>query len=438
MTMLRSMQQQSFARKADKRTSTCESLSPLLGVSLASEATHAESCSEWPSLQDDVNDTSTSSNWERSSGEEGVSSSSIDSTLDDVSNKALDIKPPAFAKPSGRRPWARAGMIDKQPADAIASRATDCNVVEVNDIESGVADEPLHACSEKAATKASKARRWYNVPKCTTSHGMNDAQWEAENFEQPSIALAGEAHVRRLRRLSMHDVGSVPDQSKLAAEREQQSHDGQQRLSASEVDSDAGRPSSAKSLTSQNHDGPRILHASKFASVPGRSSLIEKRPPQNSTRPGSSNRANSARGVSSNVAMVAPQAAAPQASAVVVLNKSDAKGSGMQYNLVQFKATPTLSTSCGSSKRNSTPRASTSKTAETPQVPYREEALDPQSATEGILSLFGGWSKHEVKEMLRDKYSSAEIAEVLQVLKENEPRKTRRSRSKQSSRSSRA
>eukprot|EP00928_Gymnodinium_smaydae_P097202 TRINITY_DN8746_c0_g2_i4.p2 TRINITY_DN8746_c0_g2~~TRINITY_DN8746_c0_g2_i4.p2 ORF type:complete len:124 (+),score=15.79 TRINITY_DN8746_c0_g2_i4:124-495(+) len=116
-----------------------------------------------------------------------------------------------------------------------------------------------------------------------------------------------------------------------------------------------------------------------------------------------------------------------------VMSKHDVKGAAMKYNLVQFQATPTLSTSCDRNKQDSAPRESRTRSKESSEAPPSKKTCDRQQEPEDILGMFHGWSRREVKEMLRGTYSSDEISEVLQALKESEPRRSKRSRSKQSS-----
>eukprot|EP00928_Gymnodinium_smaydae_P020747 TRINITY_DN18022_c0_g1_i1.p2 TRINITY_DN18022_c0_g1~~TRINITY_DN18022_c0_g1_i1.p2 ORF type:complete len:123 (+),score=19.47 TRINITY_DN18022_c0_g1_i1:931-1299(+) len=119
-----------------------------------------------------------------------------------------------------------------------------------------------------------------------------------------------------------------------------------------------------------------------------------------------------------------------------IMNKH-AKGSGLKYNVVQFKATPSFSTSCDQKKQALTPRARKTKSPERPETPSHQSPIDPQAMTDGILQMFHGWSRREVKDMLRGTYSPDQIAEVLEILGKKEPGTPKRNHSRKPSGGSR-
>eukprot|EP00928_Gymnodinium_smaydae_P067227 TRINITY_DN5016_c0_g5_i1.p1 TRINITY_DN5016_c0_g5~~TRINITY_DN5016_c0_g5_i1.p1 ORF type:complete len:402 (+),score=28.35 TRINITY_DN5016_c0_g5_i1:151-1206(+) len=100
--------------------------------------------------------------------------------------------------------------------------------------------------------------------------------------------------------------------------------------------------------------------------------------------------------------------------------QSDARGSGMQYNIVQFSATPTLSTSCDPLKPPSTSRSKRNKQEGGDKAEKDKAApkllLRGQQNSQMLMDMFGGMSMREVREVLKDHYSSDEIASVLEVL----------------------
>eukprot|EP00928_Gymnodinium_smaydae_P035726 TRINITY_DN25095_c0_g1_i2.p1 TRINITY_DN25095_c0_g1~~TRINITY_DN25095_c0_g1_i2.p1 ORF type:complete len:274 (-),score=38.71 TRINITY_DN25095_c0_g1_i2:283-1080(-) len=263
------------------------------------------------------------------------------------------------------------------------SRATDSNVRQLIDIESPGADELSHTWSENAECSS-----------LSFDSAILDVSHKTSDIRPPVYAKpCGERPVVRARLNYKRTADAV-----------------HRRASCSNV-------LEVNDIESQSTDAQNV---SENGSVPGGQSLIGKQPSES---------ASSVRGRGQNVKKVGPQAPPQQSSKVVIENKSDVKDSGMKYNLVQFKATPRLSTASNSSKQTVTRRASTPKIVESPQAGIQQK-LDPQTSTDMLFSMFDGWSSREVKEMLRDKYSSEEIAEVLQVLKEKNRSKDRRIRSR--------
>eukprot|EP00928_Gymnodinium_smaydae_P097048 TRINITY_DN8700_c0_g1_i2.p1 TRINITY_DN8700_c0_g1~~TRINITY_DN8700_c0_g1_i2.p1 ORF type:complete len:340 (+),score=59.83 TRINITY_DN8700_c0_g1_i2:66-1085(+) len=109
------------------------------------------------------------------------------------------------------------------------------------------------------------------------------------------------------------------------------------------------------------------------------------------------------------------QADTSPASEVVVLQQADSKGSGLAYNLVQFKASPSLSTAQGAGKLAqaiSAPRTKRDEGEETKKPKMRAK----HDAEQVLKKTFSGWSKKEVKAALEGTYSREEIAEVLEAL----------------------
>eukprot|EP00928_Gymnodinium_smaydae_P074313 TRINITY_DN5736_c0_g3_i1.p1 TRINITY_DN5736_c0_g3~~TRINITY_DN5736_c0_g3_i1.p1 ORF type:complete len:483 (-),score=47.39 TRINITY_DN5736_c0_g3_i1:147-1595(-) len=110
---------------------------------------------------------------------------------------------------------------------------------------------------------------------------------------------------------------------------------------------------------------------------------------------------------------------------------SDAKGSGKDYNVVQFKATATVSNS------RDAPKLSAARPRRSLEVVEPEpKQSDEELAKEGILKMFDGCSKTEVKKALRGTYSSDEVSEVLSLLGLNEPKQREKRRTSKSKRES--
>eukprot|EP00928_Gymnodinium_smaydae_P097050 TRINITY_DN8700_c1_g1_i2.p1 TRINITY_DN8700_c1_g1~~TRINITY_DN8700_c1_g1_i2.p1 ORF type:complete len:394 (+),score=38.21 TRINITY_DN8700_c1_g1_i2:73-1254(+) len=115
------------------------------------------------------------------------------------------------------------------------------------------------------------------------------------------------------------------------------------------------------------------------------------------------------------------QARSSPPSEVVLLQKANSSGSGVAYNLVQFKASPSLSTTQDAGRRAQSISAPTTK---------RDEGEDSKVSkifaklkTRGILKqTFSGWSKNEVKAALQGNYSPEEIADVLEALGQKSPK----------------
>eukprot|EP00928_Gymnodinium_smaydae_P023391 TRINITY_DN19324_c0_g1_i1.p1 TRINITY_DN19324_c0_g1~~TRINITY_DN19324_c0_g1_i1.p1 ORF type:complete len:464 (+),score=40.64 TRINITY_DN19324_c0_g1_i1:51-1394(+) len=431
-----------FAAKTDKRTSTCESLPPLLCANLVEE-----SGSDSLSADDDINFTQASPcPPSRTSREETCyMTKSSDAATDEMSHAGFIIKPPV-EKPARSRPWARMSSLQKGSSNAVDSFVKESNSMPDADNEKLVTNEP----QLQAADDLSHGSVVWIPPSEMVRHGKANgtsgprtatAQLEAEQDEQSRAIMESDGP----KRLDSNGADFVPSRSALATGRPYHAW----QCSSNEIGVVPGQPSISNELTLHDH-GHHSLSGSQRGAVPcrsGRSSRSSSKctPPnshstiEHTEQLDSSKRALSGKVAISNVSVSRPMLAAPSPppsqSEMVVMKKDDAKGSGLKYNLVQFKATPTLSTSCDSNKPHPTPRAPRSKSKEVPEVPqapHPKDVVAPRSASDDLSSVFEGWSRRDVKQMLRGTYSPDEIAEVLQVLKASEPRRARRSRSKQS------
>eukprot|EP00928_Gymnodinium_smaydae_P074306 TRINITY_DN5736_c0_g1_i1.p1 TRINITY_DN5736_c0_g1~~TRINITY_DN5736_c0_g1_i1.p1 ORF type:complete len:600 (-),score=75.27 TRINITY_DN5736_c0_g1_i1:409-2175(-) len=116
----------------------------------------------------------------------------------------------------------------------------------------------------------------------------------------------------------------------------------------------------------------------------------------------------------------------------VYSHKADAKGSGMDYNVVQFQATATVSYLRSDGKQ---PSSSVSwrkaEEAVEPEAKSSEKVAKEDVAKEEVLSMFAGCSRSEVKRALRGMFSDQDVGEVLTLLGLSETKhEKRRSRSK--------
>eukprot|EP00928_Gymnodinium_smaydae_P067225 TRINITY_DN5016_c0_g3_i1.p1 TRINITY_DN5016_c0_g3~~TRINITY_DN5016_c0_g3_i1.p1 ORF type:complete len:424 (+),score=36.74 TRINITY_DN5016_c0_g3_i1:71-1342(+) len=100
----------------------------------------------------------------------------------------------------------------------------------------------------------------------------------------------------------------------------------------------------------------------------------------------------------------------------------DRKGSGKQYNTVQFNATPYLSTSHNPVKPSSASRSSRTKQEDVKEAAPQLSISDEEAKTQMMIELFRGMSKREVRESLKGLYSSDDIACVLEALSSRAPK----------------
>eukprot|EP00928_Gymnodinium_smaydae_P097201 TRINITY_DN8746_c0_g2_i3.p1 TRINITY_DN8746_c0_g2~~TRINITY_DN8746_c0_g2_i3.p1 ORF type:complete len:414 (+),score=30.60 TRINITY_DN8746_c0_g2_i3:59-1243(+) len=379
----------SFAAGADKRTSTYESVLPLLNASLKFECPREDSFSVSSSAQGGTNPTRAQL-WRSSTSlcrEEGPSSHASNASSGCMLKNSIFIQPPSFPEPAKRRPRVRTRLFEN--ADVAYPHQTErtCSPLDT-DSKTRVANFPLLAWVEDAANvdpttwTSANDRNGDHEPNVKPRSPGAHARLEAERCEQSSI---NSVDSDGLRKVDVDDVGFVAGSA----------------------------PCRSNSERAPIDSHPIIMQAEQqdvLKTVGG------------------------ARVVVSNVSISrrAPLSV-PPISEMGVMSKHDVKGAAMKYNLVQFQATPTLSTSCDRNKQDSAPRESRTRSKESSEAPPSKKTCDRQQEPEDILGMFHGWSRREVKEMLRGTYSSDEISEVLQALKESEPRRSKRSRSKQSS-----
>eukprot|EP00928_Gymnodinium_smaydae_P100478 TRINITY_DN9866_c0_g1_i3.p1 TRINITY_DN9866_c0_g1~~TRINITY_DN9866_c0_g1_i3.p1 ORF type:complete len:518 (-),score=52.82 TRINITY_DN9866_c0_g1_i3:143-1603(-) len=190
--------------------------------------------------------------------------------------------------------------------------------------------------------------------------------------------------------------------------------------------------SAAQSLTPTRPTAPRRVSAPTLSFLRGRSGSFcstdgmagqrgSRSPCQNRSRsPCSSERSPRNRERSSSPCPVFSQ-------------KADAKGSGKDYNIVQFQATATVSNSRDDGRLSPprVPRKSAVQEVADPVTIGEVVKLEPklnkaEAAKEGILKMFAGCSKVEVKDALRGAYSTDDIDEVLTLLGLNESKREKR------------
>eukprot|EP00928_Gymnodinium_smaydae_P074310 TRINITY_DN5736_c0_g2_i2.p1 TRINITY_DN5736_c0_g2~~TRINITY_DN5736_c0_g2_i2.p1 ORF type:complete len:480 (-),score=59.33 TRINITY_DN5736_c0_g2_i2:248-1687(-) len=112
----------------------------------------------------------------------------------------------------------------------------------------------------------------------------------------------------------------------------------------------------------------------------------------------------------------------------VYSQKADAKGSGKDYNVVQFKATATVSDSRDNAR---SPSCRVSRRRMEEVVESEPTQSSEETAKQEVLNMFQGCSRSEVKRALRGTFSGQEVTEVLTLLGLNETKhQKRRSRSK--------
>eukprot|EP00928_Gymnodinium_smaydae_P009800 TRINITY_DN13674_c0_g1_i6.p1 TRINITY_DN13674_c0_g1~~TRINITY_DN13674_c0_g1_i6.p1 ORF type:complete len:475 (+),score=55.52 TRINITY_DN13674_c0_g1_i6:190-1425(+) len=403
-----------------------------------------------PFIEDDVD--AFSSAYTVNGGEETLASSSA-STFDEASTHVLSIKPPVFAKPASRRPWVGVSCSLKQAAD-VAGSQSHATAARLSDEQDTAISPPSTADASSAhdidVEDCVEAKPHQHVRQAWALDGSARTPappetWSARVSKEQGT-LGPEASLGRTGmrlesaeeklKTNFSQYSGVPGRPCSAAKPRAESNHRQRRVNASRFVSDPGRTVFARDEAIQNCDVQRRLHSNGFLSHPCRPHMVGAGTIQRASandpqleQAGSSKRSESTMRAKMNSVRPKLEPSSPH---VVVMSREDTKGSAVKYNCVRFIATPSLSTACDKN-HILTPRAPKAKSATIDKTATHGGPLDAQSATDGILNMFRGWSKREVKEMLKGTYSSEEVAEVLEIISKKERTRPKRSYSKKAS-----